>query len=65
MLVGLDYLNNTRSTYTCDRCNKTMLIKERKGIYITNNVGQPRKKWDLCSTCYKSLERGIEKGKNK
>lgn len=60
MLVGLDYTNKNKSTYSCDRCNKTMTIQEKKGIYITNDVGQPRKKWDLCSACYRSLERGIE-----
>lgn len=63
MLVGLDYSNKNKSVYCCDRCNKTMTIQEKKGIYITNNVGQPRKRWDLCNTCFKMLERGIEKGK--
>lgn len=63
MLVGLDYSNKSRSVYSCDYCNKTMSIEERKGIYTTNGYGQPRKKWDLCSRCYRSLERTIGKGK--
>lgn len=63
MILKIDRIDKNKSVYTCDYCNKTMSIEERKGIYVTNNVGQPRKRWDLCNTCFKMLERGIEKGK--
>jgi len=63
MILKIDRIDKNKSVYTCDYCNKTMSIEERKGIYVTNNIRQPRKKWDLCSTCFKMLERGIEKGK--
>ena len=62
MLVKKDYSRNGQSEYTCDRCNKKLTTETRKGIYIQHDRRMPKKRWDLCITCFTKLEKGIEKG---
>ena len=63
MLVGIDYKCRMMTKYKCDRCNARLTVETRKAIYVLENKGSPKKKWDLCLKCYASLKRGIEKGK--
>ena len=66
MLITKNRKDNLKSIYMCDRCKKEISIKERKGIYVTSlNTTIPKKKWDFCISCYKSLVRGVEKGRMK
>ena len=63
MIEGIDYTGKTRTRFVCDRCGKKLTVETRRGIYIQEHNFSSRKKWDLCIPCYKSLCRGIEKGK--
>ena len=52
--------------YKCDRCEREINSLNRVGIFISIERGEvPRKKWDLCSSCYKALVKGIERGVNR
>lgn len=62
MFVGIDYKKRTRTKYMCDRCKTQVVAETRKAIYVQENKGTARKKWDLCLKCYAALKRGIEKG---
>ena len=53
----------SKSIYKCDRCKK----ESTKGMYaifirIPGKKETPKKRWDLCSRCYRMLEKGIAKG---
>lgn len=65
MLQGVNYRIGNKTIYVCDRCNNEMEVQDRRGIYVTNGNGQPRKTWDLCKRCYAALDRGIKKGVQK
>lgn len=61
MLISENKFDKRESKYECDRCKKELSIDTRISIYSKVAYENPKKRWDLCSRCYKSLERGIEK----
>lgn len=62
MVIEINKYYKEKTIYECDRCKAKVHTSQRKGIYITNETGQPNKRWDLCMNCFKLLERGIAKG---
>ena len=66
MLITKNRKDSLKSIYMCDRCKKEISINERWGIYVgLPNKTTSKKKWDFCISCYKSLVRGVEKGRMK
>ena len=65
MLVYKDLLNKEQSIYKCDRCKKEVFGKNKASLLVSILGSSPKKKWDLCSTCYGALCRGIKKGDKK
>lgn len=61
MLVSVNRLDNKQSVYMRDRCKKQLNWETKIAIYIGLPSRQPKKKWDLCHKCFRSLVRGIEK----
>lgn len=61
MLVDKNIWDKKQSVYSCDRCRTQLSIETKIAIYIGLPSRQPKKKWDLCFKCYRSLIRGIEK----
>lgn len=61
MLSEINYQNKERSIYKCDRCKKR--IGQLKYLISVKSPLDKcsKKKWDLCTNCYKSLCKGIEK----
>lgn len=62
MLVSICNADRRKSTYTCDRCKSKVITTGRISIYAGEGSGSPRKKWDLCTKCYKMLQIGIKRG---
>lgn len=63
MLIKKDIKNKANSRYYCDRCKEVMSIDDKVAIYTALPTKLPRKRWDLCRRCFRSLYRGIEKSK--
>ena len=61
MLVDKNIWDKKQSVYSCDRCRTQLSIETKVAIYIGLPSRQPKKKYDLCFKCYRSLVRGIEK----
>lgn len=66
MLIKIDYKNNNKSEYLCDRCKKRIKSNERYviNVHITK-LNIRKKKYDFCEKCYKFLERGVNGVKDK
>jgi hypothetical protein len=66
MIIYKDRTNKNNSIYECDRC-KIKLERQKEEVYTIfvkkTEDKNPKKEWDLCERCYKSLCRGIKKGK--
>lgn len=63
MLVSQNKFDKKQSVYKCDRCNTQLSIETKVAVYIGLPSRAPKKKWDLCFRCYRSLIRGINKNK--
>lgn len=63
MLVEKSCQKEVKSIYKCDRCGKSVDVKNKIGIYTQKHLSNSRKYCDLCLRCFRALERGIEKGK--
>lgn len=62
MIIKKDVNNKDNTIYRCDKCKRETTRKDNYGIFIKEAENkQPKKKWDLCEKCYKSLEKGVEK----
>lgn len=61
MLVDKNIWDKKQSVYSCDRCRTQLSIETKIAIYVGLPSRQPKKKYDLCFKCYRSLVRGIEK----
>lgn len=64
MLIKINRFDKNKSVYECDRCKKVCKQNEKISIGIDLFCTGWKKKWDLCTHCYKSLCRGIQKGVN-
>lgn len=64
MLVKKDLMDKDKSIYECDRCKKVCKRNEKMSIGIDPFCTGWKKKWDLCTKCYKSLVRGVENGRS-
>lgn len=62
MLNEKERTSNGQAKFVCDRCKAELISKTRKAIYTREGKGTPKKRWDLCSSCFAKLCRGIEKG---
>lgn len=66
MLLKTSYTKLSKSEYECDRCKKKGTAEDMVKVLIQRpSEKYPKKKWDLCLNCYRSLVRGIKKGVNK
>lgn len=41
--------------YKCDLCKKEMSESDRKGLFITTNMGISRDSFDICTDCAKKI----------
>lgn len=65
MIIFKDVTDRNNTVYECDRCKERTNNDGVYRIYVRVKKN-PKKKWDLCRTCYAMLCKGIEKGtKNK
>lgn len=64
MIMKKDCVNKNGTEYQCDRC-KTKVDNTKRILIMTKEPQEVNatKKWDLCPNCYRSLKRGIRKGK--
>ena len=65
MLVNKDLKNQFKSTYECDRCGKIVDVKHKIGLFKQEYLSNQKKYCDLCLKCFRALDRGIKKGKEK
>lgn len=61
MLISTNRFDKSNSKYECDMCKKKMSSADRIAVSIAHNYENAKKKWDLCSNCFKKVERAIEK----
>lgn len=61
MLVSKNCINKEEYKYKCDRCGLIMPTTQRKIISVGDYLTSPKKRWDLCPKCFRSLVKGIEK----
>lgn len=61
MLVSKDVTDKQQSVYKCDRCKAQLKWGSKVGLYIAFPKRTPKKTWDLCDKCFRSLVKGIEK----
>lgn len=65
MLVKKDLQNRKNSIYECDRCKNKMNVYGTQKLYVqTADDLWPKKKYDFCKRCYKSMVRGVENGRS-
>lgn len=60
MIITVDKFNKENSVYECDRCKKRCNRNEKVSIGIDLHCTGWKKKYDLCTHCYKLMCRGIE-----
>lgn len=60
MIISVNKTDKDKSVYECDRCKKKCNRNEKISLGIDPFCTGWRKKWDLCTHCYKLLRKGIE-----
>ena len=67
MLISEKYISRESSSgvirsclYRCDMCKKDMVLSEKCVVGVTElGRGSYKKKWDLCNSCIKILEKNV------
>lgn len=65
MFIKTNGKEHLKGIYNCDRCQSELTSINRYGIFVAVGAAASRKKWDLCSSCYRKLCKGIAKGEKK
>ena len=61
MLITLNKSDKSNSKYKCDMCKVLISPINRVVVNIAKGYENPKKKWDLCTKCFKKVEKAIEK----
>lgn len=64
MLIKKDVKNNKNSVYKCDRCKRECGRYKKVSIGIDPFCSGWKKKYDLCTHCYKLMCKRIESFSN-
>ena len=60
MLISTNKSDKSNSKYKCDMCKNFLSPLNRYNILVAEGYANPRKKWDLCSNCFRILNKNIE-----